>query len=128
MFGKKEEPKIEPKKAYADKVFSAIYEIVMNHEGKDDVVIVSSTSDVYKIMQEDKDIHSMCYFGHEEVPYISETLQPFSKEKIRCGEMKVIEVGSPKYVPSSGRFIPVWEDLALRDYFERANKQQSLGN
>lgn len=123
--GFKNAAKIEPKKEYADKVFTAIYEMFLNHEGKDDVVIVSATSDVYRIMQKDKDIHSMCYFGHEEVPYLTSTIQPFSSEKIATGELKIIEVGQPTYVATSDRFIPVWENLALRDYYQRFAEEQN---
>ena len=114
---------IEPKDEYADKVFSAIYEIVMNH-GKDDVVIISSTSDVYKIMQKDEGIHSMCYFGGEEVPYLTSTKQPFSKETIGCGEIKLIEMGTPAFNPETGKMTPVWESLALRDFYDRVRSSE----
>lgn len=113
---------IEPKDEYADKVFSMIYEIVMNHQGKDDVIIISSTSDVFKVMQKDEGIHSMCYFGGEEVPYLSTAAQPFSKEKIGCGEIKLVEMGAPSYNPETGKVTPVWESLALRDFYERAKQ------
>lgn len=106
---------IEPKDEYADKVFSMIYELVMKHDNVDDVLIISSTSDVFKIMQKDKGIHSMCYFGGEEVPYTTTVKQPYSKEKIGCGELKLIEIGNPTFDRETGKMTPFWESLALRD-------------
>ena len=116
---------IEPKASYADKVFSAIYEIVMNHEGKDDVIILSSTSDVYRIMQQDEGIHAMCYFGGEEVPYLTASKQPFSKEGIDCGTFKLVVVGAPAFNPETGKMTPVWETLALRDHHMRLEEKQN---
>ena len=124
--GFKNATKIEPKKQYADKVFSAIYEIVCTHEGTDNAVIFASSSDVFKFMQTDKDIHSMCYFGKEEVPYLTTTKQPYSKEKINPGECKIIEAGMPSYIPSSQRFMPVWENLAFRDYYNQVASQMGF--
>ena len=41
--------------------------------------------------------------------------QPYSKEKIGCGELKLIEMGNPTFDRETGKMTPFWESLALRD-------------
>ena len=91
--------RIESKKRYAYKVFSFIYGLYQRHGWKDDVVILSSTSDVYKVMQKDKELLNMCYQGlHPELPSIPR------EDKIGVGEFRVVEINqvkdikNPKYL------------------------------
>lgn len=107
---------IQPKNEYADQVFTAIYEIYLRHAENDDVVIISATSDVFKIMQEDEAIHSMCYFGNEEDLCYPTEKKSYKKLKIETGEMRVIELSQPIYDAENMRFIPVWETMSLRDH------------
>ena len=111
---------IQSKKEYADQVFTAIYELYSKHAEKDDIVIISATSDVYKIMQEDEGIHSMCYFGNEDALCFPEEKKPYKRLKIGTGELKIIEVDQPIYDAENMRLIPVWETLSHQNYVESA--------
>ncbi len=116
--------RIEPKKKYADRIFATVYEMVMQHEGSEDVVIISSTSDMFNVMQSDHDIHSMCYFGYEQAPdlyYENKIVQP---EQIKTGEFKTIEMGKPSYLKSEQRYVPLWEVDAVRDYYKTKGQSE----
>lgn len=102
--------KIETKKAFADRVFSAIYQIVLNHEENNDIILISAPKDVYEIMQKDDGIHSMCFFGNEKMPNAS--LKSNEVQTIKGGEKKLIEAGMPKFDAKSNRFVPFWEGKA----------------
>ena len=65
----------------------------------------------------------MCYFGYEKVPYLTSKKQKFGKEKIDNAEVKTIEMGMPTYDAVNDRWIPVWESLALRDYYNEVAKE-----
>ena len=115
---------IQSKKEYADQVFTAIYELYSRHAENDDIVIISATSDVYKIMQEDECIHSMCYFGNEDALCFPEEKKPYKKLKIGTGELKIIEVDQPIYDAENMRFIPVWETLSHQNHIESTAPQK----
>ena len=97
---------IEPKKKYAYKVFSFIYGLYQKHGGfGDDVVILSSTSDVYRVMQKDKDLQNMCYQGlHPELPSIPKD------DKIGVGEFRIVEINMIKDISDPRKLLEASED------------------
>lgn len=106
--------KIETKKAFADRVFASIYQMVLNHEKNNDLIIISAPSDVYEIMQKDEGIHSMSYFGNEKAPNVS--LQKSQIEEIGYSEKKLIKMGMPSIDKETNRLIPYWEKRAYEEY------------
>ena len=115
-FGFNNALKIETKKAFADRVFASIYQMVLNYEKNNDLIIISAPSDVYEIMQKDEGIHSMSYFGNEKAPNVS--LQKSQIEKIGHSEKKLIEMGMPSLDKETNRFIPYWEKRAYKQHID----------
>lgn len=106
--------KIEPRKQFDARVFDAIYDIIMKHEGKNDFVILSASKSVFDEMQKNPDIHSMCYFGNELPPFAEQTEK--SQRPVTIKSFKEIELGAPDYIRSSGRFRPYWEARSTSEY------------
>lgn len=101
--------RIEPKSRYAYKVFSFIYGLYQRHGwNEDDVVIVSSTSDVYRVMQRDKELQNMCYQGlHPELPSISKD------DKIGVGEFRIVEINQVKDIKNPKKLIEANEEYYI---------------
>lgn len=125
-FGMQNYMKIEPKSAYRERIFDALSEIYMTHNNGEDVVIISGTSDMFKFLQKDSELHSICYFGNEQPPFVDYKLP--KPVKIETGQFKTFEVDKPHYNEKSGRWIPVWETLAIRDYIANGMNPQKGEN
>ena len=109
--------KIEPENKYAERIGDALADIFMLHNNDKDVVIISSTSDMFNAMQKNKELHMLCYFGYETPPFVEG--KKAKREKIEPGEVKTFELDAPRYSETDGRWIPVWETKAIRDYMMR---------
>ena len=100
--------KIEPKKKYAKKVLDFISCLYARHgNNPGDVIIVTSTSDVYKVLQKDKSLQRYCYSS--ENPEKSSIPQG---DKIECGDFRIVEVNNPKL--KNKRKDQGFEDSGLR--------------
>ena len=125
-FGMQNYMRIEPKNAYRERIFDALSEIFMVHNNGEDVVIISGTSDMFKFLQKDSELHSICYFGNERPLFVEgKKVKPI---KIETGEFKTFEVDKPYYNAETGRWVPVWETLATRDYISNGMNPQKGEN
>ena len=115
QMGFKNKAQVEPKPKYEQKVFDFLYEMFLNHNGKNQIVFVFGNSDVFKALQRCDDIARMCYFGDEKIDDSSQGIVSKSHIKIALGEVKSIVFEEPEYDKSLGRFISVAEKYILQN-------------
>lgn len=101
---------IEPKNLYTGRLGDFLCELYFTHGDKNHTVIVIASSDVFNMLQKDDELHSVLYFGHEKPTDMGGNKKDI--KTIGNGEYCEIEIGSPNYSQTTGKFIPYWEKRA----------------
>ena len=87
---------IEPLDDYAGKVFSIINALFKEHEWSDNnVVIVSSTPDVFKVMRSHRYLSNLCYCGSN--PNMHSI---YLQDEVKPGDSRFVEVNQVKGITS----------------------------
>ena len=87
--------KLGTRSIYAENIYEMLTDI-LKQENKDSVVIISASAEVFRIMQKDRKIRKLCYFGDEDF-MVGGFVSKSSKE-IRPGDLKTIEIEMPREI------------------------------
>ena len=113
--------RIQPKKAYEDKVARFVRNLIYYYGPmyEDSAIVIAATSDVFRAMQQGE-ASKYCYFGDETIDKFGRVTK--SKRKIKTGEIVEIEMAKPLEVGYDGKI----ETIAERKIKENQESKQML--